>query len=125
MATDLTVCLLNQPGTLLRASDALARAGLNIDGACGYVCESQGVFHVLVEEAERARRALLDAGLEILAERQVVVTPIENRPGSASAVLRRVAEAGANIDLLYATADGRLVLGGDDLPAIRYALGWP
>ena len=125
MATDLTVGLVNQPGTLLRASDALARAGLNIDGACGYVCLGQGVFHVLVEEAERARRALLDAGLEIQAERQVVVTAIENRPGSVSAVLRRVAEAGANIDLLYTTPDGRLVLGGDDLPSIRYALDWP
>ena len=125
MATDLTVGLVNQPGTLLRASDALARAGLNIDGACGYVCESQGVFHVLVEETERARRALLDAGLELIAERKVVVTPIENRPGSASEILRRVADAGANIDLLYVTADGRLVLGGDDLPAILYALDWP
>jgi hypothetical protein len=125
VATDLTVGLVNQPGTLLRASDALARAGLNIEGACGYVCEGQGVFHVLVEEAERARRALLDAGLEIQEERQVVVTPIENRPGSASAVLRRVAEAGANVDLLYTTPDGRLVLGGDDLHAIRYALDWP
>jgi hypothetical protein len=119
------VGLVNQPGTLLRASDALARAGLNIDGACGYVCESQGVFHVLVEETERARRALLDAGLELIAERKVVVTPIENRPGSASEILRRVADAGANIDLLYVTADGRLVLGGDDLPAILYALDWP
>ncbi|MGD0863217.1 MAG: amino acid-binding protein [Candidatus Limnocylindrales bacterium] len=123
MATDLTVGLVNRPGTLLRASDALARAGINIEGACGYVCEGQGVYHVLVEEAERARRALLDAGLEIQAERLVVVTPIENRPGSAAAVLRRVAEAGVNIDLLYMTGDGRLVLGGDDGPAILRALG--
>jgi hypothetical protein len=123
VAIDLTVSLVNQPGTLLRASDALARAGINIDGACGYICESHGEFHVLVEEAERARRALLDAGLEIRAERQVVVTPIENRPGSAAAALRRVAEAGASIDLLYATADGRLVVGGNDLAAIRQALG--
>ncbi len=123
MATDLTVGLVNRPGTLLRVSDALARAGINILGACGYVCEGQGVYHVLVEEAERARRALLDAGFEIHAERPVVVTPVEDRPGSAAEVLRRVAEAGANIDLLYVTADGRLVLGGDDRPAIRRALG--
>jgi hypothetical protein len=123
MTTDLTVSLVNQPGTLLRATDALARAGVNIEGACGYVREGQGVYHVLVEEAERARRVLLDGGLEIQAERQVVVIAIENRPGSAAAVLRRVAEAGANIDLLYMATDGRLVLGGDDVPAIRRALG--
>jgi hypothetical protein len=122
MATDLTVGLVNRPGTLLQASDALARAGINIEGACGYVCAGQGQYHVLVEEAERARRALLDAGFVIEAERQVVVIPVENRPGSAAAVLRRVAEAGANIDLFYVTADSRLVLGGDNVSAIRKAL---
>jgi hypothetical protein len=123
MATDLTVCLVNRPGTLLSASDALARAGINIAGACGYVCDGQGVYHVLVEEAERARRALIDAGFELQTERQVVATPIENRPGTAAAVLRRVADAGVNIDVLYLTIDGRLVLGGDDVAAIRRALG--
>jgi hypothetical protein len=37
-------------------------------------------------------------------------------------VLRRIAEADVNIDLLYVTVDGRLVLGGDDVPGIRRAL---
>jgi hypothetical protein len=122
VAIDLTVGLLDQPGTLLRASDALGRAGVNIDGACGFVCEGQGVYHVLVEDPEQARRALIDAGFEIQAEEQVVVTSVENRPGGAAAILRRVADAGANIDLLYLTEDGRLVLGGD-VPGIRHALG--
>ena len=122
MTTDITVGLVNQPGTLLRASDALGRAGINVEGACGYVCDGQGVFHVLVEDAQRARTALIDAGLEIHAERTVVATPVENRPGSAASVLRRVAAAQLNIDLLYVTADSRLVLGGDDLAAIRAAV---
>jgi len=68
MATDLTVGLINPPGTLLRASDALGRAGINIEGACGYVCETQGVYHILVEDAVRGRRALIDAGLDVQAE---------------------------------------------------------
>lgn len=123
MTTDITVGLVNQPGTLLRASDSLGRAGVNIEGACGYVCDGQGVYHVLVEDARRARSALIDAGLEIQAEREVATAPVENRPGSAAAVLRRVADAKLNIDLLYVTADSRLVIGGDDLPAIKKALG--
>jgi hypothetical protein len=123
MTTDITVGLVNQPGTLLRASEALGRAGVNIEGACGYVCDGQGLFHVLVEEAQRARSALMDSGLDIHEERQVVAVPVENKPGSAAGVLRRIAAAGVNIDLLYVTADSRLVLGGDDLPAIRAALG--
>src|SRR5512141_1377657 len=112
MTTDITVGLVNQPGTLLRASDALGRAGINIEGACGYVSDGQGVFHVLVEDARRARAALIDAGLEIHAERPVVAIPVENTPGSAATILRRIAAADVNIDLLYVTADSRLVLGG-------------
>jgi hypothetical protein len=122
MTTDITVGLVNQPGTLLRASEALGRAGINIEGACGYVCDGQGIFHVLVEDAQRARAALMDAGLELQAERAVVAIHVENRPGSAAAVLRQIAAAGVNIDLLYVTADSRLVIGGDDLSAIRAAL---
>jgi hypothetical protein len=122
MPTDLTVVLVNQPGTLLRASDALGRAGINIDGACGYASGEQGIYHVLVEDAERARRALIDAGLEVQQERWVATTTVDNTPGSAAAILRRVADAKVNIDLLYLTVDGRLVLGGEDVPAIRRAL---
>ena len=123
MTTDITVGLVNQPGTLLRASDALGRAGVNIEGACGFVCDGQGRFHVLVEDPRRARSALIDAGLEIHDERQVVAIAVENRPGSAATILRRIATAGVNIDLLYVTADSRLVLGGDDIPALKAALG--
>jgi hypothetical protein len=122
MLTDLTVVLVNQPGTLLRASDALGRAGVSIEGACGYASGGQGTFHVLVEDAERARRALIDAGLEVQEERWVVTSPVENTPGSAATVLRRVADAKVNIDLLYVTVDGHLVLGGDDVAAIKRAL---
>jgi hypothetical protein len=123
MATDLTVGLMDQPGTLAQASDALGRAGINIEGACGFVCAAQGVYHLLVTDSVRARRALIDAGFEIQAERQVVLTEVENEPGAAAAVLRRIADEGLNIDLLYTSVDGRLVLSGDDVPGIQRALG--
>lgn len=123
MLTDLTVGLIDQPGTLAQASDVLGRAGINIEGACGFVCTGQGTYHILVGEAERARRALIDAGFEVQAERHVVVTSVKNEPGAGAAMLRRVADAGVNIDLLYVTLDGRLVLGGDDVRRIEGALG--
>ena len=71
---------------------------------------------------DHAYRALIDAGFEILAERQVVMTEVEDRPGATGAVLRLVADSGANIDLAYLAADGRLVLGGPDVNAIARAL---
>jgi hypothetical protein len=122
MATDLTVGLVDRPGTLARASQALGHAGVNIDGACGYVCGDEGVLHVLVGDRERAKRALIDGGFEVLAQSAVVLVPVENRPGEAAKILRRLADAGVNLDILYTTLDGRLVLGGEDVDAIRRAL---
>jgi hypothetical protein len=121
-AADITLALVDQPGTLAMASDALGRAGVNIDGACGYVCDSQGVYHVLVADVELGRRALLNGGFTIEDERRVVAAPVENRPGAAAELLRRVADAGVNVDLLYMTLDGRLVLGGSDVAGIERAL---
>jgi hypothetical protein len=123
MATDLTISLVNRPGTLAQASDALGRAGVNIEGACGFAVDDLGVYHVLVEDAELARRALIDAGFDILAESRVAMTHVENRPGAAARLLRQVADAGVNVSLLYTTVDGRLVLVGDDAAAIQRALG--
>ena len=91
-------------------------------GRCLHLVKAEERSLALIEFRILPRLAAQIPGI---VPRQVVVTPIENRPGSASAVLRRVAEAGANVDLLYTTPDGRLVLGGDDLHAIRYALDWP
>lgn len=125
MAVDLQVRLLTRPGTLALAADALGRAGVNIDGALGLEVAGEGVLHVLVADAERARRALLSADIEIVAERAVTVVAVENRPGSGAALLRRVAEAGVNVNLLYTTLDGRLVLGGDDPHRLREALAAP
>jgi hypothetical protein len=123
MPTDLTIALFDRPGTLAQASDVLGRAGVNIDGATGFVCDGRGVYHVLVDEAERARRALIDAGFEIADERRVATTTFEKRPGGAAELLRKIADMELNVDLLYMTEDGRLVLGGPDVEGIKRAIG--
>jgi hypothetical protein len=122
MAIDIEVRLPSRPGTLLGAAEALGHAGVNIEGACGYEAGDWGTMHLLVLEAETARRSLLNANVEILAERPVVMVDIENRPGSGAAILRRVAEAGVNVDLLYTTLDGRLVLGSPEIGRLRAAV---
>ena len=123
MPKDLTVILVNRPGTLADAAEALGRAGVNIEGTCGFPAGGEGILHVLVDDVDAARRGLEQAGLEVRAERDVVVLgPLPTQPGTLGTALRGIADAGANVDLLYATEDGRIVVSGDDVEAIRRSL---
>lgn len=119
---DLTVILENKPGTLADAFEALGRAGINVVGGCGFPASGEGVLHLLVEDAAAARQALAGTGLTIRDERDVVIVgPLPAQPGSVGSLLRRIADRGANVDLLYLTEDGRLVLSGEDVPALASA----
>ncbi len=69
-----------------------------------------------------ARQALSAAGYEVVQDRPVVAHELEDVPGSAGAALRRIADAGANLELVYLATATRLVVGSDDVDAARSAL---
>ncbi len=122
MAKDLTIVLEDRPGTLADMGEALGKAGINIDGLCGFPCQGKGVIHILVEDAAPARRALQEKGLEVRDERQVLVLEVEDRPGAFGDLTRRIANTGVNIDLAYPATNNRLVIGADDLDKARAAV---
>lgn len=122
MAKDLTIHLEDRPGTLADLGEALGNGGVNIDGMCGFPCEGKGVIHVLTDDASGARRALEDAGIEVVAERDVLLFEAEDRPGMLGEVARKIANAGVNVDLLYKATQTKLVIGADDLEKARSAL---
>ena len=123
MATDLTVRLLDRPGAMAGACEALGDAGINIDGCCAYPAGTAGQLHLLVEDALAARQALVAAGYEVVQDRQVIVHELADVPGSAGQSLRRIADADVNLELVYVATATRLVIGADDLDAARAALG--
>lgn len=122
MTKDLTVIMEDRPGTLADVGEALGKAGINIEGGCGFPCEGEGVLHILVEDAPAARRALEEVGIEVRDERQILALEIEDRPGALGEVSRRIANAGVNIDLVYLATNNRLVIGADDLDKARAAV---
>jgi hypothetical protein len=122
MATDLTVFLQDRPGTLAELGEALGRAGVNIEGGCGFPCEGEGEFHLLVQDAVAAKRVLHDAGIEVHAEREVLEVKVEGRPGEFGEIARRLADAQVNIDLLYLNVKGQMVMGVDDRDKARQVL---
>jgi hypothetical protein len=120
---DLKVVLENRPGTLADLGEALGKAGINIEGGCGFPCEGQGVAHILIEDPVAARRVIEGVGNKVLEERDVLVLDIEDKPGALGQIGRRIASAGVNIDLVYLATNSRMVLGVDDLDKAHGAVG--
>jgi hypothetical protein len=120
---DLTITLEDRPGRLADLGEATGKAGVNIEGMCATSGGGRAEVHVLVDHAAPAREALGAAGIDVDAESDMLVSDVEDRPGTLGEVTRRVAEAGVNIGLAYATFGGvKLVLGVDDLDRAQSAL---
>jgi hypothetical protein len=122
MMKDLTISLGDHPGSLAKVGEALGKAGVNIEGICGVTVQGKGVIHLLVGDAAKARRALEANHIDVAKETEVVVLPIEDRPGVLGNVARRLADAGVNLQLAYMATSARLVVGADDLGKVRAAI---
>jgi hypothetical protein len=119
VATDLAVTLPeDRPGMLAKAVNAVSTAGINIEG----YAEMDGVVHVLTTDLGATRGALEAAGFKVVKERQVVLVQVEDQPGSAARIFRRIADAKVNIRFSYLATRNRLVVGADDLEELRAAL---
>jgi hypothetical protein len=124
MATDLTLYLDDQPGELARVGDVLGKAGSNIAGLCAVTSGGgRAEVHILVEDPTPAFEALEEAGITIVAEEEVMVLEMEDRPGALGEVARKLGKAGVNLTSAYLATNTRLVLAADDLAAAKSALG--
>lgn len=119
---DLTVNLENKPGTLARLGQTLGDAGINIEGLCAVSGPTGDVVHILVDSAQLAREALAEAGITCGDERNVEVISVVDEPGEMGRHLRKVADAGVNVDLVYLATSTRLVLGAADVDALGAAV---
>jgi hypothetical protein len=121
-AKDIGIVLEDRPGMLHKVTDALGKAGINIDGFSG-ASECGDTFHFLfVKDADKARRAIEAGGWKVKQEREVALVDVEDRPGTAAAELRKIAQQELNVDLLYLATHNRLVIGGPEFSRIWEAL---
>lgn len=122
MPTDLTVMMSNRPGALARMGEILGAASVNIDGFCAVTTAGTGEVHVLVEDAAAAEEALAGAGMPVSRQQEVVVLAAEDRPGGLGELMRRIADAGGNINLAYLATETRVVIGAEELGPLRAVL---
>ncbi len=112
---DLAIHLKNRPGALAEMGEALGAAGVSVEGGGAFVVDGKGIAHFLFEDGTAARRALEQKGIEVLADRPVLVQRLrQDEPGQLGKIARRMAEAGINIEVMYSDHQNQLILVVDD-----------
>ncbi len=107
----------DRPGTLAKATTAIANAGINIEG----FCEIDGNFHAVTSDPTSAKKALESAGYKVR-ETDVVVFPAEDRPGFLAEVLKLITEDEINVSVAYTLANTRIAMGADQVPKLKEVL---
>jgi hypothetical protein len=107
----------DRPGTLAKATTAIANAGINIEG----FCEIDGQFHTVTSDPTAAKRALESAGYKVR-ETDVVVFPAEDRPGFLAEVLKRITDDEINVSVAYTLANTRIAIGADQVSKLKNVL---
>jgi hypothetical protein len=123
MATEFTVILPDQPGSLARLGRALGDARVNIEAIQVTTRTGEGVVRFVPADPAKAGRALEVSSFRHTS-REVLVVSVLDQPGALGDVVLVMATAGINIDSVYVTTRGHVVLGVDDLTsAIQVAGG--
>ena len=98
----LTVSLENRPGTLAHMAKVLADAKVNIIAPLNSTAGAQGSAQVLVDNVNKAKKALGEAGLSYT-EGTLEQVELANKPGALAELAGKLAKKGVNIDCAYAT----------------------
>jgi hypothetical protein len=122
MAAEFKVLLEDRPGTLARLCGVLGDARVNIEAIHGVSREREGFVQFLPNDAEKAARALDAAGIPYT-RREVLVVRVLDEPGMLGDVALVMSRAGINIDSVYVTTRGHVVLGVDDLAGATQVAG--
>ena len=114
----------DRPGTLAKVTDAIAKAGINIEGYCAVPSgkDGKGTFRVVTSDPATTRKALETAGFKVQEERDVAIIDAEDRPGFLAQTLRRLAENELNVGPTYSITQNRIAITADNFAKLRESL---
>jgi hypothetical protein len=97
----LSVFVENKPGKLALVIETIAAAGIDLRALSIADTADFGVLRVIVDKPEAAREALAGRGCIVKVNRVLPVS-IDDAPGSLAKTLRVLADAGVDVQYLYA-----------------------
>jgi hypothetical protein len=98
--TQLTVYIDNRKGTLSALATFLGKHGINVYGLTLADTEGHGYARLIVDDTEKARQLVEDAG-ELVAAREVLLIRGANEPGELARMLEALAAHNLNIEYGY------------------------
>jgi hypothetical protein len=107
--TQLPVTISSEAGSVSDAISLLGEAGVDIRGFSVHDSAGRSVLRLIVDQPERARKAFVDAGLDV-ATSEVLVIALPDRPGGLAGVLKEVTDAGVAIEYVYSLVSTFAVL---------------
>jgi hypothetical protein len=99
---EVTARLENKPGRLAKICAALGNEKINIRALSVMDTAERSVLRLVVDEIEPTGKVLTSLGTEF-EHAEVLAVEMDNRPGTLSKVLERLAEEHINIEYAYAS----------------------
>ena len=124
--TQISIFLENRSGGLADVVDVLARNGVDMKAVSVADMSDFGILRVIVDDADRTRGVLKDAGFTVDKTR-VVAVEVPDHPGGLAETLHALRAAGINVEYMYSAARRSvdravIIFRFDDVPRALQAL---
>jgi len=108
---DLEIILENKPGQLALLGETLGKNKISLEGGGVFNNGEYSIAHFLVEEADRAKKALEESGLTVVKINEPIIQKLrQDVPGQLGMYCRRLAEANINILTQYSDHSNQLIV---------------
>ena len=102
-AKQISLTMANKVGLLSEVTAAVAKAKVNITAICAYGMENNAYLMLTTDSNAKAKKALAPLGVGI-EEKDVAVVEMPNKAGELQKVAKKIADAGIDIEYMYAAA---------------------
>jgi hypothetical protein len=123
---DIHVILDNTSGSLASFGRVLGLNGVGLEGGGVFTTPEATHAHFLIEDGEKARQVLTDAGFNVRNLSRPLIRKLpQKKPGELGEIAQTLAQAGINILVQYSDHDNRLILlTDDDIRAAEVTQQW-
>lgn len=99
----ISIFLENRAGELADVVDVLGRSGIDVKAVTLADMADFGILRLIVEDPERTRQVLKEAGFTVDKTR-VIAVEVPDRPGGLGEALRALRGRGINVEYMYSAA---------------------